>query len=85
MHAINSNNSYCPHILGSELRQLIENGAVAQLVTLEARDIAYIPSIVPVIIQQVVNNHTLFQERQGMPTKREFDHQILMILGAVPI
>ena len=86
LRGINASNSYCPQISGTELHQLIEHGAVAQLVTLDYREDPVSKMAVPSVIQQVIDTHDhLFQEPQGLPPQRDFDHRIPLIPGAIHV
>jgi hypothetical protein len=72
---MSTNNSYCPQISTSQMHQLIEQGSVAQIVTLQAGDSTVVAETMPAAIQHVIAQHTtLLQEPEGMPPVRAFDH-----------
>jgi hypothetical protein len=86
LRGINSNNTHCPIIYAQQLNLLLEQGAVAQLIALEDKADLTTVSVIPDSIQKIVEQHkSLFQEPTTLPPAREFDHQIPLIPGAVPV
>jgi hypothetical protein len=64
------------------MHQLIEQGSVAQIVTLQAGDSTVVTETMPAAIQHVIAQHTtLLQEPEGMPPVRAFDHQITGVVA----
>ena len=90
LRGINANNTYCPVISSQQLNLMIDQGAVAQLVALEKGKITSVPEVVPEVVpdgvQQLLQQHEeLFSEPQSLPPAREFDHQIPLVPGAIPV
>lgn len=86
LRGINANNVYCPVISNKEVNQLIQQGAIAQLVLLVAQPQDPTPTPIPADIQTVIDQHSaVFQEPKSLPPPRPFDHQIQLVPGAVPV
>ena len=86
IRGINANNNYCPLASSQEVHQLIQQGAVAQLIVLNQASAEALPEEIAEDIQEVLeHNKEIFQEPAQLPPSRPFDHAIPLIPGAVPM
>ena len=86
LRGITANNNYCPTISSAELHQLVEQGAIAQLVALDVSTETVVQTEMPKEVKQLLQeNEQLFQESTELPPARSFDHAIPLIPGAVPV
>jgi hypothetical protein len=86
LRGINANNNFCPAISSMELNQLVQQGAVAQLIALDISKDTHSLEVITESINQILQAHTqVFSEPTEVPPSRPFDHAIPLIPGAVPI
>lgn len=86
LRGISANNNYCPKVSTQELHQLIEQGSVAQLITLDVKTDSLTTEHIPPEILKVIQDHeATFHEPTGLPPNMPFDHQIPLLPGAVPV
>ena len=86
LRGVRENTAYCPHIPIKQLKGLVKQGAVAQLIQLSSQQQEQTTVPVPATIQKIIDQHqSTFQEPTQLPPRRPFDHAIPLIPGAVPV
>lgn len=86
LRGIKDNTTHCPTISVKQFQDMMQHGAVAQLVQLSLTNDVSQHETVPESVQQVLLEHvTVFQEPTQLPPHRMFDHKIPLIPGAQPV
>lgn len=86
LRGVKDNTTHCPRVSAKELKKLVQQDTMAQLVQLSMTGEVTPTMKIPAQIQAVIDtNAELFKEPTKLPPHKSFDHQIPLIHDAVPV
>lgn len=86
LKGVQLNTVHCPAISASQVRGLVSRNAVVQTVELCLLDTIAPSSDIPAVIDSLLQEFaSVFEEPQGLPPQRDFDHSIPLLPGAKPV
>lgn len=86
LKGVKDNTTKCAPISAVELQKQIQKRAMLQVVQLCSLEDASREELLPPEVEQVLSEHAkVFQEPQGLPPHRPFDHKIVLVPGAQPV